>query len=71
MAIALENAKFQQATLHQTEMTLIERKRIFRTLHDTFGQNISYLHLKLDQYSDKDSQLNLLEIQQDIGQSAI
>jgi len=41
IAIALESAQLQQASLKQAEITQTEQSRIFRTLHDTIGQNIS------------------------------
>lgn len=66
MAIALESAQLQRLNLKQSEITQAEQKRIFRALHDTIGQNISFLHLKLDQYSTMNPPLSISEIQQDI-----
>jgi len=66
MAIALQSAQLQKLNLKHAEITLAEQKRIFRVLHDTIGQNISYLHLKLDHYSNIDSKIGISEIQRDI-----
>lgn len=55
MALAIETARLQQSAENQLEATNIERKRIARDLHDTLGQNISYLRLKLDQITGEDA----------------
>ena len=58
MALALRSACLQESVLNQAAVTALERKRIARNLHDTLGQNISYLRLKLDQISGHHDTLN-------------
>jgi len=55
MALALETARLEQQALEQIQATDTERRRIARDLHDTLGQNISYLRLKLDQLTGEDA----------------
>lgn len=66
MAIAIDNAQLQRSNLDQIEITQAEQRRIFRRLHDTLGQNITFLRLKLDQYSTIDSPASLSDIQREI-----
>jgi len=66
MAIAIHNAQLQRSNLDQIEITQAEQRRIFRRLHDTLGQNITFLRLKLDQYSMLDSPISLSGLQQEI-----
>jgi len=66
VAIAIESAELQRSNLEQIEITQAEKKRIFRRVHDTLGQNITYLRLKLDQYSMVETSTNLLELQKGI-----
>jgi len=66
MAIAIENAQLQRSNLDQIEITQAEQRRIFRRLHDTLGQNITFLRLKLDQYSTLDTPISLSDVQQEI-----
>ncbi len=51
IAIALKSAQQQRqiANLMVAEAAIAERHKIFRDLHDVLGQNLGYLHLKLDQ----------------------
>lgn len=55
MAMAISGVNLQQSVADQNEATLAERKRISQNLHDTLGQDISYLRLKLDQLSGEDA----------------
>ncbi len=55
MAMAIERARLEAAALNQAEATSAERRRIARDLHDTLGQNVSYLRLKLDQMTGEDA----------------
>lgn len=53
IAIAMETARERRARLN-SEMSNVargERLLIARDLHDTLGQNLGYLHLKLDQFT--------------------
>ncbi len=66
MALALDNANLLQRELKRAEATDTERQRFARDLHDTMAQTIGYLRLKLDQFSEEGSQLNVADIQVDI-----
>lgn len=66
IAMALESAQSQHSNLTAAEITQAEQKRIFRKLHDTLGQNISFLRLKLDQHSTMSNSVSIAEFQQDI-----
>lgn len=62
MAMAIVGARLHQTAVDQEEVAETERKRIARNLHDTLGQNISYLRLKLDQFSGDDALTQISEI---------
>jgi len=66
VAIAIESAELQRLNLEQIEITQAEKRRIFRRVHDTLGQNITFLRLKLDQYSMTGTPSSLLELQKEI-----
>ena len=67
MAAAIENAQLQRLKSSLTEAAAEERQRIARDLHDTLAQNISFLHLKLDQLSHQEGSLqNYAAIQYEI-----
>ena len=51
MALALDDLRPQRAALTRAKASRAERRRIARQLHDTLGQSLGYLHLKLDQLS--------------------
>ncbi len=55
ITLAIENLQVQRMALAQKEAAEVERRRIARDLHDTLGQSIGYLRLKLDQLSNGDS----------------
>lgn len=57
MAIALVMAQQREvlADIQASEATLAERRNFSRDLHDTLGQNLAYLRLKLEEFSSSDS----------------
>jgi len=66
IAVALEGAQLQRSNMNQIEITQTERRRIARKLHDTLGQNIGFLRIKLDQYSTMGDLVSTSEIHNDI-----
>lgn len=66
IALALESARLQRNALSQDRVTGAERRRIARNLHDTLGQNISYLRFKLDQLTAGDMLKEIGEIRHDL-----
>lgn len=49
MALAIDRASLHVLERNQDDITKKERMRIARDLHDTVGQNVTYLRLKLEQ----------------------
>jgi signal transduction histidine kinase len=66
IALALDNARRQRPPETHTEAVQIERERIARQLHNTLGQNLAYLRLKLDQISADNAWNEMSSIQQDL-----
>lgn len=66
MAMALERYRLELKAANQEELAFVERRRIARNLHDTLGQNISYLRLKLDQLSGDNALQEISVIRQDL-----
>jgi two-component system, NarL family, nitrate/nitrite sensor histidine kinase NarX len=66
MAMAIDGARTQNPFETQTQATEAERKRIAQNLHDTLGQNISFLRLKLDQLTGDDVLLEISMIRQEL-----
>ncbi|MCB9423093.1 MAG: hypothetical protein H6667_25055 [Ardenticatenaceae bacterium] len=70
MAVALASAQKQheQTTLLIGKATDKERLSISRDLHDTLGQNLAYLRLKLDQYARDINKIDLAEMHTELEQ---
>jgi signal transduction histidine kinase len=66
MALAIESARLQRSVISQAEATEAERRRISQNLHDTLGQNVSYLRLKLDQMTGEDALLEISQIKEEL-----
>mgnify|MGYP001294410287 CR=1 FL=1 len=68
MAIAVHEAQPQRSARIQAEAAEAERKRIAQDLHDTLGQSLGYLNLKLDQLSGRDTLREIRDIRQELEQ---
>jgi signal transduction histidine kinase len=66
MALALESARLQRSVISQAEATEVERRWISQNLHDTLGQNVSYLRLKLDQMTGEDALWEISQIKEEL-----
>lgn len=66
IAMSIESFQFHQSAQNQAEISRIERQRISRYLHDTLGQSISFLRLRLDQLSNQITMHEYDRIHQDI-----
>ncbi len=66
MALALESARLQRSVISQAEATEAERRRISQNLHDTLGQNVSYLRLKLDQMTGEDALWEISQVKEEL-----
>jgi signal transduction histidine kinase len=64
IALALDNARRQQQP--EPQAVQFERERIARQLHNTLGQNLAYLRLKLDQISSENAWQEGASIQHDL-----
>ena len=66
--MAVERASLRSTALTQEIAKLEDRKHIAQDLHDTLGQNIAYLRLKLDELLlEEDPSLLITTIQQELG----
>jgi len=70
MAVALAAAqqRHEQTTILIDKAQDQERLSISRDLHDTLGQNLVYLHLKLDHFSRDIEKVDLLEMRTELEQ---
>lgn len=66
MALALDRSMIQNAASQQSIVSEAERQRVARELHDTLGQNIAYLRLKLDQLSGWNMVAELEQVQHEL-----
>ena len=48
IALAMDHARLQRVTANQLETNAADRKRIARDLHDTLGQSVAYLRMRLE-----------------------
>ena len=68
MALAIETARLRITHSQMVEATLAERQRIARELHDSLGQSVAYLRLKLDQLTSQDMLAGIKAIRNDLKQ---
>jgi signal transduction histidine kinase len=66
MALALGSAEAANVEMLQAVAARDERKRIARHLHDTLGQKLAYLQLKLTNFTTDDVLSNISSIQHDL-----
>ena len=67
IALSINNANLQHQNRSQVDLAHNERQRIARDLHDTLGQNISYLRFKLEQLSSTQLDSEGVELQKDLA----
>jgi signal transduction histidine kinase len=67
MALALGLAAPQNVALLQAAAARHERERIARHLHDTVGQSLAYLQVKLTKFTADNGLADLSSLQQDLG----
>ncbi|HSQ25902.1 MAG TPA: sensor histidine kinase [Anaerolineales bacterium] len=67
IAQAVDYVRLHALLKNQTDAESAERMRIARDLHDTLGQSLSFLRLKLDQISSTGSVDDLETVRADIG----
>lgn len=68
MAMAIHEAQPERSAKIQAAAAEAERRRIARDLHDTLGQSLGYLNLKLDQLSGQDPLGQIRDIRQELAQ---
>lgn len=68
MALAIESARLRDSHTRLVETALAERRTIAKELHDTLAQSLTYLRMKLDQFSADDSLAGITSIQKDLHQ---
>ncbi len=66
MALALDSIQ-PKRLMTQTEATEAERRRIAQHLHDTLGQHLGYLRLKLDHLTGDDVLWEIAAVKQELG----
>jgi two-component system, NarL family, nitrate/nitrite sensor histidine kinase NarX len=66
IAMAMETARHAERADSHNLAIQNERDRIARQLHDTLGQNLAYLRLKLDQMSTENALQEIDVVQQDL-----
>jgi signal transduction histidine kinase len=66
IAMAVEGMQLQRSIILQSEANEAERERIARDLHDTLGQNLAFLRLKLDQMTYGDALSEITASQQEL-----
>ena len=66
MALAIEGVR-PQPSVTQAAATEAERRRIVRHLHDSLGQHLGYLRLKLDQLTGDDILWEIVAVKQELG----
>jgi two-component system nitrate/nitrite sensor histidine kinase NarX len=67
MALAIDNARPRHVAAVCDAAVEAERRQIAQRLHDTLGQNLGYLHLKLDQLTGDDALREITAIQQELA----
>jgi len=67
MLSTLAHARSESKTIRKVTIEA-ERRRIARDLHDSLGQSLGYLHLKLDELTNSDTMHEIAAIQRELEQ---
>jgi two-component system nitrate/nitrite sensor histidine kinase NarX len=67
MALAIDNARPRHVAAVRDAAVEAERRQIAQRLHDTLGQSLGYLHLKLDQMTGDDALQEITAIQKELA----
>lgn len=67
MSLVIDNHNLQLQDQRRADVVKSEQQRIARDLHDTLGQNVSYLRLKLDQLSNSKLTSGQAELQDELS----
>lgn len=66
MSLVIDNVNLHYVEQRQDDIARNERMRIARNLHDTLGQNVGYLRLKLEQLSSAQLSADINDLQSDL-----
>jgi two-component system nitrate/nitrite sensor histidine kinase NarX len=67
MALAMDNARPRHVAAVRDAAVEAERRQIAQRLHDTLGQSLGYLHLKLDQLTGDNALQEITAIRQELA----
>ncbi|RME41892.1 MAG: hypothetical protein D6791_19075 [Chloroflexi bacterium] len=66
MALAIDSARPRRSDIIRAEVAKAERRRIARQLHDSLGQNLGYLRLKLDEFTGENALEEIEAVRRDL-----
>lgn len=66
VALQASQDRKRLSEMQSAEVAMAERRIVSSYVHDQLGQNLGYLHLKLDQLGNNESAMNLKEIKKEL-----